>query len=105
MSANFESLGFKVEKPEMLEDEFTPLGFRAEEPEEKVSDKARKVAKGFGFFGLQPKPETIEAIRQPTGVALKEFAESHGFEKVYIKSSHSIKFTAKRIEKKACNTV
>ena len=38
-------------------------------------------------------------------IALKEFAESHGFEKVYIKSSHSIKFTAKRVEKKACNAV
>jgi len=74
MSANFESLGFKAEKSEMLKDEFTPLGFQAEEPEKKVSKKAEKVAKGFGFFGLQPKPETIEAIRQPTGVALKEFA-------------------------------
>ena len=32
-------------------------------------------------------------------IALKEFAKGFGFEKVWIKSSHSIKFEAIRIEK------
>ena len=32
-------------------------------------------------------------------IALKEFAEGFGFEKVWVKSSHSIRFEAKRVEK------
>ncbi len=32
-------------------------------------------------------------------IALKEFAKANGFEKFYIRGSHSIKFEAKRIEK------
>ena len=32
-------------------------------------------------------------------IALKEFAEASGFEKSWIKSSHSIKFVADRVEK------
>lgn len=30
-------------------------------------------------------------------IALKEYAEANGFEKVFIRGSHSIKFTAKRV--------
>lgn len=32
-------------------------------------------------------------------IALKEYAEAVGFEKIWIRGSHSIKFTAKRHEK------
>lgn len=43
-------------------DEITPV----------VSPKAKRIAKGFKFFGKEPSPEAIEAIRRPTGLALRE---------------------------------
>jgi len=53
------------------------LGFIPEEEisqKEIPSEKAIKIAKGLRFYGWEPRPETIEKIRKPTGAALKEFA-------------------------------
>jgi len=78
MSTSFDQMGF-IEEPQESqvipsEDpsvDFETLGFIEEAP---VSEKAKEIAKGFKFFGLQPKPETIEPIRRKAGVALKELA-------------------------------
>ncbi len=64
---------FKVVGMEEIAPEKIPEGakFRVVGTEE-VSPQAKKVAKSLRFFGLQPSPESIEKIRRPTGIALKE---------------------------------
>lgn len=58
-----------IEKEELQkQDEFVFQGIE----EQPVSKKAAGVAKGLKFFGAEPSPEAVEAVRRPTGLVAKE---------------------------------
>lgn len=57
------------EEPVEKEDFWTQI----EKPAKKDLTTEKKVAESFKFFGYEPTPERIEAIRRPMGIATKEY--------------------------------